>query len=113
VTLLEQYRNQRLDELWLDHDLGPDDTIWPVIELLERAAFDGHRFDIGLVTVHTANPADATRMARTLQHWGHQVQARSGSAELHHHDQPTAPPVNRRVVLPAQPTITCTRHAAK
>jgi hypothetical protein len=46
VTLLEHYRNQRLDELWLDHDLGPDDTIWPV---------------------------------------------RSGSAELHHRDQPTAP----------------------
>jgi hypothetical protein len=91
VTLLEHYRNQRLDELWLDHDLGPDDTIWPVIELLERAAFDGHRFNIGLVTVHTANPADATRMARTLQHWGHQVQVRSGSAELHHRDQPTAP----------------------
>lgn len=37
VELLDRYRDRRLDELWLDHDLGGDDTIWPVMEVLERA----------------------------------------------------------------------------
>ena len=38
VELLDRHRSHRLDELWLDHDLGDDDTIWPVVEVLERAA---------------------------------------------------------------------------
>lgn len=41
VELLDRRRSDRLDELWLDHDLGDDDTIWPVVEVLERAAFEG------------------------------------------------------------------------
>ncbi len=57
VTLLSRHRHERVDELWLDHDLGGDDTIWPVVELLERAAFDGEPFDVGLITIHSANPA--------------------------------------------------------
>ncbi|GLY26513.1 hypothetical protein Misp04_62440 [Micromonospora sp. NBRC 101691] len=32
VEVLERHRGRRLDELWLDHDLGGDDTIWPVVE---------------------------------------------------------------------------------
>jgi hypothetical protein len=48
-----------LDELWLDYDLGEDDTIWPVVAVLERAAFEDHPFDIGIINVHSANPAGA------------------------------------------------------
>ncbi|WP_344646967.1 cyclic-phosphate processing receiver domain-containing protein [Cryptosporangium japonicum] len=61
VELLERHRGHRLDELWLDHDLGGDDTIWPVVEVLERAAFEGRPFDIGVVVVHSANAAGAAR----------------------------------------------------
>ena len=32
-----------LDELWLDHDLGGDDTIRPVTLHLEELAFHGRR----------------------------------------------------------------------
>jgi hypothetical protein len=32
IELLDRHRSHRLDELWLDHDLGDDDTIWPVVE---------------------------------------------------------------------------------
>ncbi|SCF05784.1 hypothetical protein GA0070612_3406 [Micromonospora chokoriensis] len=46
VDLIDRYRGRRLDELWLDHDLGGDDTIWPVVEVLERAAFDERPFDV-------------------------------------------------------------------
>jgi hypothetical protein len=82
VELVERCRDRRLDELWLDHDLGEDDTIWPVIEVLERAAFDGQPFDIGVVNVHSANPAGATKMAQVLRRWGYRVHITSGSAHV-------------------------------
>ena len=47
VALLTSLRESRIDELWLDHDLGGDDTIWPVVEVLERAAFEGTPLDVG------------------------------------------------------------------
>jgi len=82
VALLKQCRTQRLDELWLDHDLGEDDTIWPVIEVLELAAFEGHPFDIGVINVHSANPAGTAKMAQVLGHWGYRVRVLFGSAGL-------------------------------
>ncbi|MER5701432.1 cyclic-phosphate processing receiver domain-containing protein [Micromonospora sp. NPDC002296] len=82
VQLLDRYRGQRLDELWLDHDLGGDDTIWPVVEVLERAAFEGRRFDIGVVYVHSANPAGATKIVQVLRHWGYQVHVAPGSTDV-------------------------------
>ncbi|MEU4792879.1 cyclic-phosphate processing receiver domain-containing protein [Micromonospora tulbaghiae] len=79
VEALERYRDQRLDELWLDHDLGEDDTIWPVVEVLERAAFDGRPFDVGVVYVHSANPAGSERIMQTLRRWGYHVRSAAGS----------------------------------
>jgi hypothetical protein len=82
VQLLDRYRDRRLDELWLDHDLGGDDTIWPVVEVLERAAFEDRRFDIGVIYVHSANPAGATKIAQVLRHWGYRVHVASGSTDV-------------------------------
>ncbi|MFC9975979.1 cyclic-phosphate processing receiver domain-containing protein [Spirillospora sp. NPDC127200] len=31
VLLLEEHRDRNIDELWLDHDLGEDDDILPVV----------------------------------------------------------------------------------
>ncbi|MEH1016957.1 cyclic-phosphate processing receiver domain-containing protein [Micromonospora sp. CPCC 206060] len=90
VELLEHCRDQRLDELWLDHDLGEDDTIWPVVEVLERAAFDGRPLDVGVINIHSANPAGATKMAQALQRWGYRVHIASGSADVAYLDSPTA-----------------------
>ncbi|MFC3739372.1 cyclic-phosphate processing receiver domain-containing protein [Paractinoplanes deccanensis] len=81
VELLDRHRSHRshrLDELWLDHDLGDDDTIWPVVEVLERAAFEGRPFDIGVVIIHSANPAGATKMAQVLRRWNYPVRVASG-----------------------------------
>ncbi|MCI4066159.1 hypothetical protein MRQ36_27865 [Micromonospora sp. R77] len=82
VELLARYRIERVDELWLDHDLGEDDTIWPVVETLERAAFDGRPFDVGVIVIHSANPAGAAKMAQALRHWGYRVRAAAGAAEV-------------------------------
>ena len=79
IAVLRRHQGKRIDELWLDHDLGGEDTIWPVVEVLERAAFDGRPFDVGVVVVHSANPAGAARMAQALRHWGYHVRLAAGS----------------------------------
>ncbi|BBH69043.1 hypothetical protein ACTI_57280 [Actinoplanes sp. OR16] len=79
VQLLDQLRKRRVDELWLDHDLGGDDTIWPVVEVLERAAFEETPFDVGAIYVHSANPVGAGKVAQVLGRWGYPVRVVSGS----------------------------------
>lgn len=69
-------------DLWLDDDLGEDDTIWPVVEVLERAAFEERPFDIGVINVHSANPVGAAKLVQVLRHWGYRVQVASGSTDL-------------------------------
>ncbi len=70
----------RIDELWLDHDLGycPEhgvETIMPVVTILEKAAFEGHPYDIGKIWVHTANPGAQLTMVRSLTARGYNVEA--------------------------------------
>jgi hypothetical protein len=79
IEALERHREQRLDELWLDHDLGGDDTIWPVVEVLEQAAFEGCPFDIGVVYIHSANPPGAEKIMQALRRWGYSVRLVAGS----------------------------------
>lgn len=45
IKLLQEHRDSFIDELWLDHDLGGDDTILPVVTLMEEAAFNGKPFE--------------------------------------------------------------------
>lgn len=82
IEVLRRYRGRRIDELWLDHDLGGDDTIWPVVEVLEEAAFDGRPFDIGIVLVHSANPPGAAKVLQALRRWDYQVRIATGSPEI-------------------------------
>lgn len=71
VRLLEEHREHRITELWLDHDLGGDDTILPVVTLLEEAAFHGRPFQIGTIYVHSANPSGAETVLRALRRWNY------------------------------------------
>ena len=73
VLLLEEHRAHEIDELWLDHDLGGDDNIMPVVALLEEAAFAGHPFKIGMIYVHSANPSGAETVVRVLRRWDYRV----------------------------------------
>ncbi|MER5638971.1 cyclic-phosphate processing receiver domain-containing protein [Kitasatospora sp. NPDC002227] len=73
IQLLEEHRGRFIDELWLDHDLGGEDSILPVVTLLEEAAFHGRPFDIGTVFVHSANPTGAETVVRSLTHWRYRV----------------------------------------
>jgi hypothetical protein len=82
VEALERHRGQRLDELWLDHDLGGEDTIWPVVEVLEQAAFEERPFDIGVVYIHSANPPGAAKIMQALRRWGYNVHSAAGSPHV-------------------------------
>ncbi|MEV4507435.1 cyclic-phosphate processing receiver domain-containing protein [Dactylosporangium sp. NPDC049525] len=82
VEVLGRYRQRRIDELWLDHDLGGDDTIWPVVELLELAAFEERPFDVGVVVIHSANPPGAAKMLQALRRWGYEVRLAAGSPHV-------------------------------
>ncbi|XVQ08086.1 cyclic-phosphate processing receiver domain-containing protein [Spirillospora sp. CA-255316] len=73
IHLLEEHRDREIDELWLDHDLGGDDSIMPVVALLEEAAFEGRPFKIGTVFVHSANPSGAETVVRVLRRWNYRV----------------------------------------
>ena len=73
IRLLQEHRERFIDELWLDHDLGGDDTIMPVVALMEEAAFSGRAFHIGTVFVHSANPVGAETVMRSLRRWNYHV----------------------------------------
>jgi hypothetical protein len=92
VAFLEGHHDTHITELWLDHDLGGDDTIWPVVEVLERAAFEDRRPDIDVVRVHTANPGGAQRLAQVLERWGYVVRPATGSSEVGYAPPGRVPP---------------------
>lgn len=80
VELLRSFRGRLLDELWLDQDLGGDDTIRPVVAELEEGAFNGEPYDVELVIVHTSNPAGGDMVVRALRRWGYRVVVRDPAA---------------------------------
>jgi hypothetical protein len=82
VQLLDEHRDQFIDELWLDHDLGGDDTIMPVVDLMEEAAFNGRPFHIGTVFVHSANPSGAETVVRSLTRWNYRVRRAAAVREM-------------------------------
>jgi hypothetical protein len=56
-------------EVWLDHNLGTGLTIEPVLRLLEERATIGRPFPIGLICVHTSDPAEGDTMVAALTPW--------------------------------------------
>lgn len=67
-------RCDRIDELWLDHDMGPGITIQPVIFLLCDTGRARLQRRIGKVWVHTSNPPAGERMVATLRDAGYNVE---------------------------------------
>lgn len=70
VTLGNFHREGlRVNQLWLDHDLGGDDTIMPVIAWLCMKSTEDTPLDVDLVLVHTSNPSGADAMVRSLRNY--------------------------------------------
>lgn len=68
VALLLSLKNRHIDELWLDHDLGGEDTIMPVIDLLCE-----QRFAVTKTWIQSVNPAGAVIMRQRLFAVGYEV----------------------------------------
>jgi hypothetical protein len=62
---------ERIEQLWLDHDLGGADTIWPVIRFLEEAAAHTGLSLVHQVFVHAAGSGNAHRMLISLRRAGY------------------------------------------
>jgi|SRR5665213_2105682 len=55
-----------IDELWLDHDLGGDDTIRPLALKLAADAFNKIHWSIGLIVICSHNVVGVEWMKSTL-----------------------------------------------
>lgn len=74
VALLRALRGVRIEHLWLDHDLVRDDTVWPVVHLLDDAALAGEPFEVGTVHVHAARSGPAHEVVVSLRRAGYNVE---------------------------------------
>jgi hypothetical protein len=84
VALLHELRAHHIDELWLDHDLQGEDTIWPVVHLLDDAALAGEPFDVGIVYVHASRAGPAHEVVVSLRRAGYRVVRQTAIGQWRH-----------------------------
>src|ERR1019366_10655378 len=73
LDLLNELRDRRIDDLWLDHDLAGEDAIRPVVELMVRLANEGTPQNVGQVHVHSSNVGARHWMGGELHAAGYSV----------------------------------------
>ena len=73
LRLLDELEGERIDHLWLDHDLTGQDTIGPVVDLLVHRARAGTPLDVGQIHIHTANIGAGLKMDIVLRAAGYPV----------------------------------------
>lgn len=73
LRLLDELEGERIDHLWLDHDLVGTDTIAPVVDRLVHRAKIGSPLNVGQIHIHTANISAGYRMGVVLRAAGYPV----------------------------------------
>jgi hypothetical protein len=73
LKLLDELEDERIDHLWLDHDLVGKDTVDPVVDRLVRRARTGSPQNVGQIHIHTANLGAGYRMGVMLRAAGYPV----------------------------------------
>jgi hypothetical protein len=73
LALLAELGDQRIDDLWLDHDLVGDDTIRPVVETLVQQAKAGSPLNVGQIHIHSSSVGGGHWMAVELRAAGYPV----------------------------------------
>lgn len=66
LAWLDANPTAQITQLWLDHDLGGDDTIMPVVNAIERRIIFETPLAIDEVIIHTANPVGAQQLENIL-----------------------------------------------
>lgn len=69
VAVLALDTVNQLDELWLDHDLGGEDTTMRVVDYLMERGFYDWLLPIGRVFVHTDNTPAGDTIVRCLRNY--------------------------------------------
>jgi hypothetical protein len=77
LALIRDLGDTFVHELWLDHDLGGDDTIRPVSAHLEEIAYFGKPMQVGVIYVHSANAGAAETVLRGLIRYGYNARRTS------------------------------------
>lgn len=72
----------KYEEVWFDHDMGPDQDIWEVIAFLEQRKHFGLPVKIGKVMIHTSNPVGAQRLKLALDKMKYRTQITSANPYL-------------------------------
>lgn len=78
IALLHEYEYSRIDQLWLDYDLGwlPSSTpltAQPVVDELVRAAADGRPYSIDEIRLHGRNTRGTAKVKAQLDEAGYRV----------------------------------------
>ena len=73
LTFLEKNKDEHIDTLYLDHDLGDGDDIRVVVNWLAEAENDGHPLDVDIIYAHTMNPVGGDYIVKALQHHQYNV----------------------------------------
>jgi len=58
--------NPDVTELWLDHDLGPDEDIMTLVDYLQEEAFFDRGYEFDRIVVHSMNPVAFDKIRRAL-----------------------------------------------
>jgi hypothetical protein len=117
VAVLRDLQHERIDELWLDHDLGGDETIWPVVRVLEQFALKGTGWDIGVVKIHAQRSGPAYEIGVSLRRVGYRTERVSDLSVFRVSREPVPQVVRERPrrrpgAVPAIHRIACTSYRA-
>lgn len=69
----------RIDQLWLDHDLGENpttgatETIMPIVDLIIGYSYEETPLNVNMIYIHTSNPVGRRNMNASLSNWGYKV----------------------------------------
>lgn len=74
LDYLKSHEDTHFEQIWLDHDLGADDTIMVVVDYLnERAFFDNH-VDVDVIYIQSSNPVGVKQMLAGFNRYGYYAQ---------------------------------------
>jgi hypothetical protein len=71
IWILRSPEDESLNELWLDHDLGGDDTIRPLVLWLADRAFHGNPYPVKKIVICSMNPVGVKWIESTLNRYYH------------------------------------------
>lgn len=110
IAALRALQHERIDELWLDHDLGGDQTIWPVVRVLEVFALSGTLWDIGVVKIHAQGSDPAYEMGMSLRRVGYLTERVSDLSVFRVSRKPLPQVVPEPPPVPATDGVDCTSY---